>query len=115
LVTAAVTVLPSVGTLAVGLVPQRPDQVDYGEVPLWLGFALSGAVGLMWYLSWLTAKGYGAGGRQGKEKAPLDGLVTLVPLALFLIVGQPVGLLKLSGAIEAAHIPFVTGLTLYPN
>jgi hypothetical protein len=43
------------------------------------------------------------------------GLVTLVPLALFLIVGQPVGLLKLSGAIGAAHIPFVIGLTLYRN
>jgi hypothetical protein len=43
------------------------------------------------------------------------GLVTLVPLALFLIVGQPVGLLKLSGAIGAAHIPFVIGLTLYLN
>jgi hypothetical protein len=39
------------------------------------------------------------------------GLVMLIPLTLFLIVGQPVGLLKLSGAIEAAHISFVTGLT----
>jgi hypothetical protein len=43
------------------------------------------------------------------------GLVTLDPLTLFLIVGQPVGLLKLSGAIGAAHIPFVIGLTLYLN
>jgi hypothetical protein len=43
------------------------------------------------------------------------GLVTLVPLTLFLIVGQPVGLLKLSGAIGATHIPFVIGLTLYLN
>jgi hypothetical protein len=43
------------------------------------------------------------------------GLVILIPLTLFLIVGQPVGLLKLPGAIEAAHISFVTGLTLYLN
>jgi hypothetical protein len=43
------------------------------------------------------------------------GLVTLVPMALLLRVGKPVGLLKLSGAIEAAHIPIVTGLTLYLN
>jgi hypothetical protein len=31
------------------------------------------------------------------------------------IVGQPVGFLKLSGAIEAAHISFVTGLTRFLN
>jgi hypothetical protein len=70
-VTAAVTVLRSVGTLAVGLVPQLPDQVDYGDVLPWLGYALSSAAGLMWYSYWLTAKGYGAAGRQGQEKAPL--------------------------------------------
>ena len=43
------------------------------------------------------------------------GLVTLVPMALFLRLGKPVGLLKLSGAIEVAHIPIVTVLTLYLN
>jgi Mn2+/Fe2+ NRAMP family transporter len=48
-VTAAVSVLPRVETLAGGLVPQLPDQVDYGEVLPWLGYALSGAAGLMWY------------------------------------------------------------------
>jgi hypothetical protein len=42
-------------------------------------------------------------------------LVTLLPIGVFLLVGQPVGLLKIAGAIEAAHIPVVTGLTLYLN
>jgi hypothetical protein len=242
--TAAASVWPGVGALTGGLIPQLPDQVDYGEVLPWLGYALSGAAGLMWYSYWLKAKGYGAAGREGSSGAPLDPksldsqgcrrlrgwlqqmtldttvavvgatlitvaflvlgaellhprglipaehrvaetlgtllggvfgrfgywlmviglltgfygtvlsnqdgfgrllangthlllhsfgvqgrwtdeawlknafvivLVTLVPMALFLLVGQPVGLLKLSGAIEAAHIPFVTGLTLYLN
>jgi Mn2+/Fe2+ NRAMP family transporter len=237
-------VLSSIGRLAGGVVPQLPDHVEYGEVLPWLGYALSGAAGLMWYSYWLTAKRYGAAGRSGAGGMPadpkrLDGderrrlrgwlrqmtldtsiavigatlitlaflilgaellhprglvpgehhvaetlgtllsgvfgrfgywlmiiglltgfygtvlsnqdgfgrllangtrlllqpfefkerwldeaflknvfvvvLVTLVPLVLFLLVGQPVGLLKLSGAIEAAHIPFVTGLTLYLN
>jgi Mn2+/Fe2+ NRAMP family transporter len=42
-------------------------------------------------------------------------LVTLLPIGLYLVAGQPVGLLKVAGAIEAAHIPVVTGLTLYLN
>ncbi|MGQ0571054.1 MAG: Nramp family divalent metal transporter, partial [Armatimonadota bacterium] len=42
-------------------------------------------------------------------------LVTVLPIALYLISGEPVGLLKLAGAIEAAHIPIVTGLILYLN
>lgn len=42
-------------------------------------------------------------------------LVTVLPIALFLLVGKPVGLLKVAGAVEAAHIPILTGLTLYLN
>jgi hypothetical protein len=42
-------------------------------------------------------------------------LLTVLPIALYLAVGKPVGLLKLAGAIEASHIPIVTGLTLYLN
>lgn len=45
----------------------------------------------------------------------LSVLVTVLPIALFLFVGKPVGLLKVAGAIEAAHIPFVSFLTLYLN
>lgn len=43
------------------------------------------------------------------------GLVVLAPAALFLVVGEPVGLLKLAGAIEAIHIPIVAVLTLRLN
>jgi hypothetical protein len=42
-------------------------------------------------------------------------LVTALPIALYLTTGEPVALLKLAGAIEAAHIPVVAGLTLYLN
>ncbi len=40
-------------------------------------------------------------------------LVTILPIVPYLIIGNPVQLLKLAGAIEAAHIPIVTGLVLY--
>jgi Mn2+/Fe2+ NRAMP family transporter len=43
------------------------------------------------------------------------GLLVLLPVAVYFWRGQPVGLLKLAGAIEAAHIPVVTGLVLYLN
>jgi hypothetical protein len=42
-------------------------------------------------------------------------ILTLVPVLLYLLKGNPVELLKISGAIEAAHIPIVTGLVLYLN
>jgi hypothetical protein len=42
-------------------------------------------------------------------------LVTLLPIALYLLTGEPVGLLKVAGAIEASHIPIVASLTLYLN
>lgn len=42
-------------------------------------------------------------------------LVTVLPIVLFAIVGEPVALLKIAGAVEAAHIPVVAGLTLYLN
>lgn len=42
-------------------------------------------------------------------------LVTALPIALYMSVGDPVALLKIAGAIEAAHIPIVAGLTLYLN
>lgn len=58
-------------------------------------------------------------GRWGKEaflrKAYLVGLLSVLPCALYAIVGEPVGLLKLAGTIEAVHIPIITGLTLYLN
>lgn len=42
------------------------------------------------------------------------GIVTAaLPIGLYLLVGEPVGLLQLAGVIEAAHIPILAGLTLY--
>ncbi|MEH2069690.1 MAG: hypothetical protein V7K47_16270 [Nostoc sp.] len=42
-------------------------------------------------------------------------LLAALPIAIYLFFGKPVGLLQTAGAIEAAHIPIVTGLTLYLN
>jgi Mn2+/Fe2+ NRAMP family transporter len=42
-------------------------------------------------------------------------LVTVLPILTYLIIGQPVDLLKIAGAIEAAHIPLVTALVLFLN
>lgn len=42
-------------------------------------------------------------------------LPVALPITVYLFFGQPVGLLQTAGAIEAAHIPIVTGLTLYLN
>jgi hypothetical protein len=42
-------------------------------------------------------------------------LVTLIPIAIYLLLGEPLTLLKIAGAIEAAHIPVVAGLVLYLN
>lgn len=42
-------------------------------------------------------------------------LLTALPIAIYLIFGKPIALLQMAGGIEAAHIPIVTGLTLYLN
>jgi Mn2+/Fe2+ NRAMP family transporter len=42
-------------------------------------------------------------------------LVTFIPIVIYLIMGEPVALLKIAGAIEASHIPFVAALILYLN
>jgi Mn2+/Fe2+ NRAMP family transporter len=42
-------------------------------------------------------------------------LVTIAPIILYLFVGEPVSLLKIAGAIEAAHIPILVVLILYLN
>ncbi len=49
------------------------------------------------------------------RRAFVIGLVTVLPIALYAFVGEPVRLLKAAGAIEAAHIPVVAALTLYLN
>ena len=42
-------------------------------------------------------------------------MVTLLPIGLYFVMGEPVGLLKIAGAIEACHIPFLVCLILYLN
>lgn len=42
-------------------------------------------------------------------------VLTALPLVLYLGWGEPVGLLKLAGAVEAAHIPVLAVLTLVLN
>jgi Mn2+/Fe2+ NRAMP family transporter len=42
-------------------------------------------------------------------------LLGIFPAILYLIVGEPVGLLKVAGVIEACHIPVVAILILYIN
>ena len=67
----------------------------------------------------ILSEGFGLKGNWTDEKflkkAFVIGLVTLVPIALYLIFGEPVALLKIAGAIEATHIPVVTALVLYLN
>lgn len=63
---AALGVRPSMARFAAGMIPSVPDGLDWSEVLPWLGFAMAGAAGLMWYSYWLPSKGYGA-------RAPADG------------------------------------------
>lgn len=42
-------------------------------------------------------------------------LLAVIPVIVYLIAGEPVGLLKLAGVIEASHIPIVAALILYLN
>lgn len=42
-------------------------------------------------------------------------LLCILPAIMYLIAGEPVGLLKIAGVIEACHIPVVAFLVLYLN
>jgi len=53
--------------------------------------------------------------RKFLKKAFVWILLGALPIVTYLLAGEPVGLLKLAGVIEAAHIPVVTGLILYLN
>jgi Mn2+/Fe2+ NRAMP family transporter len=68
----------------------------------------------------ILLQGFGVrGGRWTNEKFLrkfyIATLLAGLPIAVYLFFGEPVGLLQTAGAIEAAHIPIVTGLTLYLN
>lgn len=67
----------------------------------------------------IILQGFGVRGRWTNEKFLqrfyIVVLLAVLPIAIYLFFGKPVGLLQTAGAIEAAHIPIVTGLTLYLN
>jgi len=72
LVTAALLIFPGVGTLAAGLVPSLPPNVNFSELLPWIGFMMSGAAGLIWYSFWLVTRGYGAAYYRFKEAEEED-------------------------------------------
>jgi Mn2+/Fe2+ NRAMP family transporter len=49
------------------------------------------------------------------QKAFIVVLLVVLPIITYAIVGEPVGLLKAAGVIEACHIPVVASLILYLN
>ncbi len=57
---AAISVTPAGEKLVGGLVPQVPENVKFDEVLPWLGFALAGASGMIWFSYWVGARSYGA-------------------------------------------------------
>ncbi|MGG6265550.1 Nramp family divalent metal transporter [Leptolyngbya sp. AN03gr2] len=67
----------------------------------------------------ILLRGFGQQGRwtneQFLQKFYVVVLTAVLPITVYLLFGQPVGLLQTAGAIEAAHIPVVAGLTLYLN
>lgn len=67
----------------------------------------------------ILLQGFGVRGRWTNEqflrKFYLVTLLAALPVAVYLFFGEPVSLLQTAGGIEAAHIPVVTGLTLYLN
>jgi Mn2+/Fe2+ NRAMP family transporter len=93
-VVAAISVVPTTGELASGLVPSVPPDLDVGEVLPWLGFMLAGAAGLMWFSYWVDARGYGAAGiaeparvqRTPEGRARLRGWLSLVTVTNTLAV-----------------------------
>ncbi|MBD2355261.1 Nramp family divalent metal transporter [Tolypothrix sp. FACHB-123] len=67
----------------------------------------------------IILQGFGVRGRwtneQFLQKFYVVVLLAVLPIAIYLFIGEPVGLLQTAGGIEAAHIPIVTALTLYLN
>ncbi|MEA5602355.1 Nramp family divalent metal transporter [Nostoc sp. UHCC 0252] len=67
----------------------------------------------------ILLQGFGVRGRWTNEKflqrVYIVVLLVALPIAVYLFFGEPVALLQTAGGIEAAHIPIVTGLTLYLN
>ncbi len=60
-VVSAVAVMPSLGTLGSGLVPQWPDDPDLYVIAPWVGTILAGSMGIVWFSYWTATRGYGGG------------------------------------------------------
>ncbi|MEW6116538.1 MAG: Nramp family divalent metal transporter [Nitrospirota bacterium] len=56
-----------------------------------------------------------AGMRLHLKNAYITLVLTAVPVIVFLMLRDPVGILSIGGIISAAHLPFVVALTLYLN
>lgn len=69
-VASAIAVFSTPERALAGLVPsvEKVREADPNELLPWLGFALSGAAGMLWTADWLKARGY-AGRKPG---APID-------------------------------------------
>ncbi|MBW4449685.1 MAG: Nramp family divalent metal transporter [Spirirestis rafaelensis WJT71-NPBG6] len=67
----------------------------------------------------IILQGFGVQGRWTNKKFLqkffIVVLLAVLPITIYLFFGEPVALLQTAGGIEAAHIPIVTGLTLYLN
>lgn len=67
----------------------------------------------------ILLQGFGVRGQWTNEKFLrkfyIVVLLAALPVAVYLFLGKPIALLQTAGGIEAAHIPIVTGLTLYLN
>lgn len=67
----------------------------------------------------VLGRGFGLRGRWVDDdflrNAYIVVVLAVLPVAVFLIFGNPVVLLQIAGAIEAAHLPVLAGLTLYVN
>jgi Mn2+/Fe2+ NRAMP family transporter len=67
----------------------------------------------------IILQGFGVQGRWTNKKFLqkffIVVLLVVLPITTYLFFGEPVALLQTAGGIEAAHIPIVTGLTLYLN
>lgn len=80
-VVTAVAAGPDVAALAGGVRPGLPADLDWYFVMPWIGFILAGAGGILWYSSWVSARGYGGevlderGTEEGTEAVADDALV----------------------------------------
>lgn len=79
-VVTAVAAGPDLTALAAGAVPGLPADLDWYFVMPWVGFILAGAGGILWYSSWVAARGYG--GEVLDERGTGEGSEAVARMAL---------------------------------